>query len=208
MELTESQPNCFCSLPKNTRGSLQGDLQPGDRFRQPSFDNEIRSRELQSVFGSWTTPFERDRKPTVRRGVNRIKWILPWWCRYHSLTGRVRNPQNHFKRRKSIPRSRNLCYNEIATGWSELMPNITKIAKLLLVNGATTATPERSFSTARRLKNWLRSSMKQKRFNSLAILNTHKPFTDKIDFIKVGNCFVNSQDVRQNYFGKFIEEDL
>ena len=90
----------------------------------------------------------------------------------------------------------------------KLMPNITKIAKLLLVNGATTATPERSFSTARRLKSWLRTSMKQKRFNSLAILNIYKTLTDKIDFIKVGNSFVTSQDVRQNYFGKFIKEDL
>ena len=88
-----------------------------------------------------------------------------------------------------------------------LIPNITKIAKLLLVNGATSATPERSFSTARRLKTWLRSTMSQKRFNTLTILNTHKKLTDKICFIKVGNIFVESQSKRYNHFGKFLQED-
>ncbi|XP_066925948.1 zinc finger MYM-type protein 1-like [Clytia hemisphaerica] len=90
----------------------------------------------------------------------------------------------------------------------KLLPNIVKIAKLLLVNGATTATPERTFSTARRLKSWIRATMKQKRFNSLAILNTYKYLTDKIDFVKVGNFFVDNQEVRLNYFGKFVKEDL
>lgn len=90
----------------------------------------------------------------------------------------------------------------------KLMPNVVKIANLLLVNGATTATPERSFSTARRLKTWLRSTMSQRRFNSLAILNTYKDLSDKINFLKVGNMFVDSQEKRYNYFGKFIPEDL
>ena len=44
----------------------------------------------------------------------------------------------------------NECDHEI-----RLIPNVMKIAKLLLVNGATSATPERSLSTARRLKTWL-----------------------------------------------------
>ena len=61
-----------------------------------------------------------------------------------------------------------------------LIPNVIKILKLLLVKGATSTTPERSFSTARRLKTWLRSTMSQKQFNTLAILNTHKELIDKI----------------------------
>ena len=44
---------------------------------------------------------------------------------------------------------------------------------------ATSAIAERLFSAMRRLKTWLRSTMKQKRFNSLAILSTHKDLTDK-----------------------------
>ena len=66
-----------------------------------------------------------------------------------------------------------------------LIPNTVHVIKLLLVNPATTCTPERSFSTARRLKTWLRSTMKSKRFNSLGILNIHKDLTDQIDVIEV-----------------------
>ena len=40
-----------------------------------------------------------------------------------------------------------------------MMPNIVNLLKLLLVNPATSATAERSFSLARRLKTWMRSTM-------------------------------------------------
>ena len=73
---------------------------------------------------------------------------------------------------------------------------------------ATSATPERSFSTMRRLKAWLRSSMKQKRFNSLAILTSHKELTDEINFAQVGNIFVSGHSIHYNQFGQFIPDDL
>ena len=84
-----------------------------------------------------------------------------------------------------------------------LIPNIVHTIKLLLVNPATSCTPERSFSTARRLKTWLRATMKSKRFNSLAVLHIHKEMMDGIDLIEVGNEFVPAREGRQNYFGKF-----
>ena len=68
-----------------------------------------------------------------------------------------------------------------------LIPNVQILIELLLINPATSATPERSFSLARRIKTWLRSSMAQKRFNGLAILSEHKLVTDKIDLMKVAN---------------------
>ena len=51
--------------------------------------------------------------------------------------------------------------------------------------GATSVTVELSFSTMRRVKAWLRSSMKQKRFNSLAILNFHKDMIHEITVVKI-----------------------
>ena len=36
--------------------------------------------------------------------------------------------------------------------------------------------------------------MTNKRFNSLAILNTYKELTDDIDLLKVGNEFVSKHD--------------
>ena len=68
-------------------------------------------------------------------------------------------------------------YNKIKTcpeSEKELIPNIMRIIKLLLINPATSCSPERSFSTARRLKSWLRSTMTSQRFNELALLNVHK----------------------------------
>ena len=51
-------------------------------------------------------------------------------------------------------------YNKIKTcpeSEKELIrKNIMRIIKLLLTNPATSCSPERSFSTARRLKSWLR----------------------------------------------------
>ena len=89
-----------------------------------------------------------------------------------------------------------------------LIPFVIKIVKLLLIMAATSATPERSFSTMRRLKTWLRSSMKQKRFNSLAILTSHKELTDEINFAQVGNIFVSGHSIRYNQFGQFTPDDL
>ena len=89
-----------------------------------------------------------------------------------------------------------------------LMPNILILVKLLLVSGATSATPERSFSIARRLKSWLRTSTSQRRFNSLAILNFHKEELDKISLIEVAREFVKNHPYRRNHFGLFCDEDL
>ena len=72
-----------------------------------------------------------------------------------------------------------------------LMPNITTLIKLLIVNPATSSSSERSFSLARRLKTWLRSTMLTKRFNALAILHEHKELTDKIDLKVVASEFAS-----------------
>ena len=55
-----------------------------------------------------------------------------------------------------------------------MMSEIITIRKLLLVNQATSAGGQRSFSSARKLKTWLRSTMTQTRFN-LVIWQFLKP---------------------------------
>ena len=80
--------------------------------------------------------------------------------------------------------------------------------KVVLVSGATTATPERSFSMARRIKTWLRSTIKQQRFNSLSILNSSKVHVDKLPLDKVANEFVEKRPNRRNDFCLFTESDL
>ena len=88
-----------------------------------------------------------------------------------------------------------------------MITEVIVICKLLLVNPATGATGERSFSTARRVKTWLRANMKQQRFNIVALLHTHKARTD-IRLLDVANEFVQRNKNRFRNFGKFTDLDL
>ena len=56
-------------------------------------------------------------------------------------------------------------------------------------NPAKSAAGERSFSTARRSKTWLRSSMTQERFSNLMTLNSHKDRTDRLSLLDIANEF-------------------
>ena len=99
-------------------------------------------------------------------------------------------------------------YNKIKTcpeSEKELIPNIMCIIKLLLINPATSCSPERSFSTARRLKSWLLSTMTIQRFNGLALLNVHKECTDQLDLTEVGNEFIDQKEQRRKHFAKYTE---
>ena len=50
--------------------------------------------------------------------------------------------------------------------------------------------------------------MTQKRFNFLAVLNTHKEILDELSLVEVGNDFVDGRPNRRNEFGVFLETDL
>ena len=67
---------------------------------------------------------------------------------------------------------------------------------------------ERSFSSARRLKTWLRSTMTQTRFSNLTIPNTHKQRTDNLCLIDIANEFTALNNNRRKNFGTFKESDF
>ena len=83
-----------------------------------------------------------------------------------------------------------------------------RIIKLLLINPATSCSPERSFSTARRLKSWLRSTMTSQRFNGLALLNIHKKCTDQLHLMEVGNEFIDQNEQRGKHFGNIPKSEF
>ena len=69
---------------------------------------------------------------------------------------------------------------------------------------------ERSFSSLRRIKSYLSSSMTQSRLSSIMLLHVHKDLTDQIEdqinLIDVANNFVdNKLDHRSTVFGRFME---
>ncbi|CAI6377485.1 unnamed protein product [Macrosiphum euphorbiae] len=53
-------------------------------------------------------------------------------------------------------------------------PMISKLLQIFITLPVSTATGERSFSTLRRLKTYLRNSSGQIRLNGLALLNIHR----------------------------------
>ena len=71
----------------------------------------------------------------------------------------------------------------------EMIKEVIALCKLNVINPATSAAGERSFSTARRLKTWLRSRMNQERFSNLTVLNIHKERTDRLSTIDITNEF-------------------
>ena len=78
----------------------------------------------------------------------------------------------------------------------------TLITLLLVIPGNST-TAERSFSSLRRLKTFLRSTMGQERLNSVMLLNTHHDATDSLDLVAVARDFVALNDYRRSILGTF-----
>ena len=83
-----------------------------------------------------------------------------------------------------------------------LCSEIHAMLKLYMTVAVTTATAERTFSTLRRIKTYLRSSMTQERLNHAFILNAHKSRADDLDLLKIARLFVSVNERRCMYFGK------
>lgn len=97
----------------------------------------------------------------------------------------------------------------LSPGQKHIISEVMAVCKLILVSPATSATGERMFSMARRVKTWLRSNMQQQRFNNIALLHCHKDRTDRIRLLDVANEFVGRNERRKRNFGIFKkEEDL
>jgi len=71
-------------------------------------------------------------------------------------------------------------------------PNVFKLLQVAFTIPVSSATCERSFSSMRRLKNWLRTSMEQQRFTNLSILNIERDIVNKI----------NSSEILEKYSTK------
>ena len=84
-----------------------------------------------------------------------------------------------------------------------MLGEVDKLLRIYLTFPITSATAERSFSSLRLIKTYLRSTMTSQRLNNLFLLYVHKHLTDALDLISVAKEFVSANIRRQNYFGKF-----
>ena len=84
-----------------------------------------------------------------------------------------------------------------------LVANISEFVKLIrfiLTIPVSTCTAERTFSSLRRLKTYLRFTMSQQRLNHLAILNCHGPIAENLNLNAIIDEFILKNDVRKNTF--------
>jgi len=80
---------------------------------------------------------------------------------------------------------------------ADIYPNVCILLTILGTLPVSTATSERSFSTMRRLKTYLRSSIGNERMTELALLSIHK--NRQIDREKFMNDFVASSNRRSDF---------
>lgn len=91
----------------------------------------------------------------------------------------------------------------LSSGQLSLLSSVKRLMQLILVMPATNASSERSFSALRRVKTYLRATMKQERLNYLMLLHIHKDKTDALNLKSLLNEFVDCSDHRSNIFAKF-----
>ena len=88
-----------------------------------------------------------------------------------------------------------------------IFSEVVTLVKILLVNPATNAISERSFSAICRLKTYLCSTMGQSRLNAIILLRVHKGETDKLSVVELANTFASSEH-RKTVVGTFSEKDM
>ena len=82
-----------------------------------------------------------------------------------------------------------------------MFTEVHKLLTIYLTVPMTSATAERTFSSLRRLKNYLRSTMTQKRLNSVLLLHVHQDRTDKLNLNSIAADFISNNERRKNYYG-------
>jgi hypothetical protein len=75
----------------------------------------------------------------------------------------------------------------------------------LLTIPASSAEAERSFSSLRRLKSYLRTTMKQERLNHITVLHVHQAAVDNLDVNAIAQDFVDKCETRRATFGHCIK---
>lgn len=82
-----------------------------------------------------------------------------------------------------------------------LHPQVFNLLKILLVCPVSSSACERSFSTLRRLKTWLRNRLSQERLNSNIVCTIHKELLMSVDVNDILNNFININPMRRRKFG-------
>ena len=80
-----------------------------------------------------------------------------------------------------------------------MLSNVDQLLRIYISTRMTLATAERTFSTLRQVKSYLRSTMSQKKLNHVVMLHTHKQRTDDLDLYKIAKEFSSANSRRQDF---------
>ena len=83
----------------------------------------------------------------------------------------------------------------------QLFSETIKIVQILLVVPSSAASAERTFSSLRRLKTWLRRTMSQKQLTHLALLHCHRQRAQNVDIERLCKDFAFKTNERRSTFG-------
>ena len=86
----------------------------------------------------------------------------------------------------------------------DVLCELTKLMKFFLTIPMTTAEPERCFSTLKRVKTFLRSTMKQERLNALAMISVENISMNNMPGLneKVIDLFAQNRNKRMDFLFK------
>ena len=84
-----------------------------------------------------------------------------------------------------------------------LLGEVHKLLRLYLTLPVASTTSERTFSSLRRLKTYLRSTMNQNRLNNYLLLHCHKSITDTLYTVDISKKFVRANEQRKRHFEKY-----
>ena len=98
---------------------------------------------------------------------------------------------------RKVTRVQTICdiFNE-QSSIKALLSEVHKLILIYLTIPVTTATAERSFSTLKHVKTYLRNSMTQQRLNHCFILHVHRQKTDSLDLKEIAQEFIQRNERR------------
>ena len=81
--------------------------------------------------------------------------------------------------------------------YSEAFHELHRLCKIAVIIPVTIAACERSFSAMKRIKDYLRNSMSDKRLSNLALLNIERERSSNLDLDDFVDIFANSHNNRK-----------
>ena len=176
------------------------------RFDQPSLQIPLAIERLILEAANWDVPgslqidsellkfYERDLDPSkLQRQLNMLPDLIKELKSMPSFM--------HLKNISSVSTIAGILSSSRLT--LGVFSEVVKLVKIFMIIPITTATAERSFSSLRRLKTYLRSTMTQCRLNNILLLHCHKEMTDAIDLTAIAQDFIAANERRKTYFGEF-----